>query len=959
MSKLVFFIFSFFVLFSCKQNTNSVKSILKIHGIAIDGVAMSEETLKKGDATIDYRNDSFELKIDAEVLNVKTFFSLGNSKREITKNVIDGIPFVVNTEKDVLCKINFEGDGVLLEYKFSIHKLPKEQKLAPNLKSLTVGDKTITEIKDEMSISFSSFSERLPISWEVDKECKVSFLPELQEGMLNCSFDEDKVVFIKLKDNIEKTYKLTVRLTNANVTEDELCLTLLKVYGKEIKPIKDRNDFIISHDAPYNIPLEVLANNGASIETEPAMKNGKVEVSFNKKETLVKITCKKEGFAPRTYFLNIEREEEKASLRSLKVNGHLIEINDEMEVTTSYAKAKVLIEAVGKYGTTVSFNPSLDSENKIDLNEGQTKIIEMTVSKSGVSSHVYKLKLNRENAPSSPRPSNVESIMIAVGHDAVRNFSEIDRDFPSSKESAKYEINRANEYTLRIEKLNAADVITVIGSDGKEIEVKKTEGLVSFYNITLKEVDTEKSSIEEIKIKIEEHNMQEKTVTCKMCFQGAWAEAFKRPVAEIGTTKFEPLLTKINYLSEGGLLGLKLEAYDPLSTLTKEDGENFPAYVNVGDDVVEIGFVLTTVTDRKIRNRVRFKKAVKEERTLLEYLKFYPKDPDLVNGAFTEYSKRLSPLFTADVEQYNLELEAGDNKIFFDLKPIIKEADVKVYIDNRSVNKEEYFKDLYGNKVELYALEISPNETKTLQIEVTSDSDSSIRKNYIIKVVSPDDGIVAKFDATFFDSNEKKLLTLPAIGKNRGVRLPPQDYNGGSIKFKLEAKAEGITFLAKQAVIKFNKEGKIEKYENEKIIAIDSDNSASINTEIGMNYIVIQATARNGITKLTKIYEVYKFNATNKIRFELTDGKKTKTIEPTQYQIIEDLSLTAPITFKGFAGDNAKFVIQAFSDYQAKEPFKVQRNSPTEFSIPQIPKIILLGVIMPDNAQLYYAIFFK
>ena len=160
-------------------------------------------------------------------------------------------------------------------------------------------------------------------------------------------------------------------------------------------------------------------------------------------------------------------------------------------------------------------------------------------------------------------------------------------------------------------------------------------------------------------------------------------------------------------------------------------------------------------------------------------------------------------------------------------------------------------------------------------------------------------------------------------------------------------------------MIKFNKEGKIEKYENEKIIAIDSDNSASINTEIGMNYIVIQATARNGITKLTKIYEVYKFNTTNKIRFELTDGKKTKTIEPTQYQMIEDLSLTAPITFKGFAGDNAKFVIQAFSDYQAKEPFKVQRNSPTEFSIPQIPKIILLGVIMPDNAQLYYAIFFK
>ena len=959
MRKISFFIFSFLVLFSCKQNSPSVKSILKLRSIAIDGIAMSEEILKKGNATIDYKNDSFELKLDAEVFNVKAFFSLEDDKVEITKNVIDGIPYIVNTTEDVLCKINFEGEGISTEYKFNIHRLPKEQKTAPNITSLTIGEEKNIEIKDEISVSFSSFSERVPISFETDKECKVSFSPELQEGMLVCSFDKDTEFEIRLKGDKSKIYKLTVRLTNANVTEDELRLTFLKVYGKEIKPIKDRNDVVLSYDAPYNVPVEILANNGAVIETIPPIKNGKIEVPFNKKETFVKITCKKDGFTPRTYFLNIEREQEKAELRSLKVNGHLIEIKSEMNVSTTYSKAKALIEAIGKYGTNVSFNPSLDSEDKIDLSEGQTKKIEITVTKPNVSSSLYILNLTREVAPSSPRPSNVESIMISVGLNATRNFSEIDKDFPSKKESAKYEINRANEYTLRIEKLNDTDVITVTGSSGDVIEANRKEGLVSFYNLTLKEiVEPNESSIEEIKIKIEEHNMQEKTVSCKMCFKGALAQAFKRPVAEIGKTQFEPLLTKINYLSEGGRLMLMLEAFDPFSSVKQEDGSDFPAYINVGDEIAEIGFVITTVTDEEIHSKVRFKKATGEERTLLEYLKFYPKEPDIVDGFFNEYSKRLSPLFTAEGQQYELELEAGDDKVFFDLAPIIKDSDVKVYFGNNLVDREEYFNN-NGKKFYLYAFEISPKETKTLSIEVRSDLDSSIKKTYTVKVSSPDDDIVAKFDATFFNSNGEKLLTVSAAGKKRGIRLPPQDYNGGAIKMKLEGKASGMTFIAKRSIVIFNTKGEVDKVVKEEVLTLDGENTATITTETGMNYIVIQGTARNGITKLTKIYEVYKFTQSNKVRFELSDSKNTKSIVPEHYQMLETLLLSTPITFKGFAGNGAKFAIQAYSDVQGINSFKVARVSDTEFTIPQIPHLIMLGVIMPDNTPLFYAIFFK
>jgi len=94
--------------------------------------------------------------------------------------------------------------------------------------------------------------------------------------------------------------------------------------------------------------------------------------------------------------------------------------------------------------------------------------------------------------------------------------------------------------------------------------------------------------------------MLEKTVSCKMCFQGIYAEATKRPEAVIldkgDAGKFEPLLTKINYLSEVGRLSLMLEAYDPLSTLTQEGGQPFPVTFDVGEDIVEVPFVFKNVS---------------------------------------------------------------------------------------------------------------------------------------------------------------------------------------------------------------------------------------------------------------------------------------------------------------------------------------------------------------------------
>lgn len=979
MKKIVVIFGMMLLIFACKQNKPGVVDILKINSISVDGKVLSTNELKDGSAKVDYRDGEFELLIDAEIANVKAMLKVGNSEKEITENVINHLPFAATANEDVDCKITFTGDALgTVEYKFKAYKLVKNDEEVPHLISLKVAGKEIvaSDIKDEMSLSLSSLTERLPVEYKTDKECTVRFSPALNEGMLVAPFGTTTEFHINLKGKVKKTYKLSVYVENGNVTSSELSLTFLKVNGGEIKPIEEVNRLHIAYDAPYNIAIEALANNGVTPKFSPELQNGKVGVGFNSGVQEVKIHLEKEGFISRSYSVVIERAKEKPELKRLTVNGHVVEIKDEMNVETSYSKQDVSIEAVGKFGTSVQFNPNL-TNGKIAIGEGATKRIDITVTKPGLSPQIYTLNLTRAARPTSPRPSKVESVMIASGLGATSNFEELSTRFPNEDETVKYGVV-LTEYTLKVERLNENDDIElkkiVVKKEGnqetteeKDVAVAKTEGATLFYNITLTDRDANKSSIDKFKLVIKENGMQKKEVEFNLCFEGSYAQAFKHPIAKLDNgVEFEPLLTKMNYLNKKGKLYLLLLAYDPLSKVTQNNGQDFSNFsIDILDDyVVEVPFVLTTCTGREVKSHVSFKVASGKERCLLDYLKFYPETPDIYNGNFLVYGNLPSPRFRPEDNNYKLELNPGDWELFFDCAPTIKEASMRVLINGSEIGQVEYYKSEKG-EIKLYKLGIKPNEIKTISIRLVSDVDSSIENVYKIDVISPDDASVATFKATFHDSNNKELKTLPAIKKKeRGIRLPPQEHTDGEISMKLEAKTDGVKFVAQQWLVEFNEKGNAqikEKYD----LPLDSNNRAVIRTPVGMTFIAVQAKARNGFSTETKVYEIYKFSPTNKVYFELgsaREGASLTRIDMSDWQAIISLSASAPITFRGHVGSGTegKFAIATYEDYQASKPIKpIAKGDFKEFTIPNDPKLMIVGVVMPDNATLYYALFIK
>ncbi len=979
MKKFAFIVGMLLLMFSCKQNKQGVvKEILKINSISVDGKNLSVEELKNGSAQIECKDRQFVFVVDAEIANVKALFQVGSRERDITENVINRLPFIAEIDKDAKCKLTFIG-AVLgtIEYRFEVHKVSKNEMQTPHLTFLKIGEKEITasEIKDEMSVSFSSLTERLPVEYKTDSECIVKFLPGLEEGMLISPFGRTTDVYINLEGKEKKNYKLSLYIENGNVTSHDLALTFLKVNGGEIKPVEEVTKVNLAYDAPYNIAIEALANNGVVPRFVPELQNGKIGVGFNEGVKEVKIYLEKKGFASRTYSVVVEREEEKPTLKSLTVNGHAVQIADEMNVHTSYSKDNVLIMAVGRFGTNVRFDPPLVND-AMAIAEGATKKVEIIVEKDGLTPRKYTLNVIRDVRPTDPRPSRVESVMIASGLDATANFEDLSPQFPNEADAVKYAII-LTEYTLKVERLNPSDNIVLKKivrtkvndkEDIKEEEVSATNtvGATSFYNIVIKDRDTNKSSIDEFKLVMEENGMLKKEVTFSLCFEGAYAQAFRRPQATIGDVSFEPLLTKMNYLSKSGRLNFRLVAFDPLSKVTQENGNDFSNFsIEVSDDsVVQVPFILTTCTGREVKSSVSFKMASGKERCLLEYLKFYPEKPDINNGNFLMYSNLPSPRFRPEDNKYKLELNPGDWELFFDCNAVIKEAEMTVSVDGVEVTKSEYYKDKNG-VINLYKLEVLPNEIKTIEIKLTSDIDSSIENIYKIDVIAPDDGSVATFEASFHDSNGVEMKTLPAISKkDRGIRLPPQDLTGGEIKMELKAKSDGVKFIAQQWVIEFNSQGKAqikEKYE----LKLDEENRAVIRTGVGMTFIAVQALARNGFSKETKVYEIYRFNKTNKVFFEIgaktTAGTLTR-IEMDHWQKIITVSASAPLTFKGHIGSetDGKFALATYEDYQASKPFKsIDSGDHREFTIPNNPRIIIVGVVMPDNATLYYALFLK
>lgn len=944
---------------SCKQRVQEPKSILRLRSITLNGIAPSEADLKSGAAKVIYEKNSFLLKIDAELLNVKVFIknkgAQGGEAVDITSKVINKEPVTVSVKKTENFSITFSHEGkILTEYKFTAEPASS----APGgdnkvrLISLTLNGQSV-EIKDGMRAEIKSASDRVAVKAETDIPAKLFFTPELSDGKIHAPLNEETELSLTIvgSGGFSKTYKLFIKNINITESENGMGLKSLKINGKKVPSLKGNIDVSAEYEAPSMISVEAEAFNNADVKFEPPLLNGKMPLGFGGYKAALIITVEKEGFAPSVYNVSVTRAKKKAELRSLTVNGHLLEINEEMHVSVSYERDKAVINAVGKKDTQIAFDPPLISE-AVALAEGENKDVTITVSGAGMESSVYVLKLQRKNQPAPSSPSSLESVKIAAGHNKRINFREIDKDFPSVKDYTNYEVRGANEFTLRLEKLSIGDTIEVRDPDNKLIpadtKALDPSGLGIYYNISVN-VEIEKSTRHLFKISVQQSGMQKRDLSLVLCYDGALAEAVYM-LAEYDNTKVIPSLNRINFIPENTDVKVTIQPADSASSVKTKDGASFPVTISVGNEEKVLEFELTTISGRKVFNKLTFKTAEEEERAVIDFINFYPEKVTPGPGnTLGMYKKKLSPGFSSDIAEYVLELIPGTRKLFFDAKGIIKSAEINASYKGVNVGREVYYRHPNGSDtIEMFAFDVSPNETGTLSITAVSDKDSSIQKTYNITIVSPDDDTVTDFDIEFFTESKEQMLIIPAVGKG-GLRLPPQDHNVNSFNFKILSKADGITYKIVHAKIEYDSNG-APSYIPVKPVTLNGETGTVNGLTAGMNAVIIEASARDGKTKTVTVYEAYKFTKENKVSFEFNGN----TIEPKHYQERAG-AMNLPLRIKGL-GTDVRFAVTALDKDFAG--FKVNRISDTEFEITQkAPYVVMIGAIMPDNARLFYAIF--
>lgn len=934
-----------FMLFACNQKLPD-NAVLKISNIEIAGKSVNQDNLERGSAKIDVENGRFGLKISAKLYKVKISLIANGEIDDITEQVVNGKTQVCSfngsagDEKKYEIVFKNEEGKILKHYKFTaVYKLKSDSVLV--LKKLAVNGQSVS-IANEMTVEVDSYSERVSISVETANNQNVIFDPPLEDGKFYSPFNQKSLLQILVSDGYEENYyKLFVTVRKFSPTEfsDNIALKTLTVNNEKVLPISNEMHVFVPNDAAEEIPITASAFNDAEVTFDPPLNNGTINLGLVTSVRKMRITSEKAGYPSMIYSLTVERRRPRAELKSISVNGYSIALDEEMNYELSCGRDEAVIDALGKVDTNITFTPPLSVGNKIAIAPGQTVDLVVTVKKQNCEDSNYKLKLHRADAPAAGSPSRLEGVLIAPGHNQEKFFQTISKEFPAVEDSAIYAIEAAKDYTLKVNRIWQDDVVEV-KVNGKIVNVSKTEGHSLFYNISLEEIAPKESSKQDVEISVVEKNMQSKTFALSMCYDGSLAEGIFIE-AEYGNEVFRPYFSDVNFIPNPGYVKLSVIPADKMSVVKTSDNEDFPIEFPVNETSVTKEFTLTTISGKKLTRQVTFKAAAEAERAYLESIYFYPEKPqrDYSGYSFKLYKNQLNPRFNKRVYDYTLNLVPGTHKLFADFVPVVKDSSLlSVKIDGNDVTKEVYYNNLMsGESISFYSFEVLPDEEKTLTVTVTSDR--NISKTYTIKIISPTDEQVTDFDVEFLKDG-KPLLAVTPIGTG-GLRLPPQDYTEESISFKIKPGADGMHFGIAKYIQK-------DKDEFEKVEDIPLSQNAKLNLTTGLNILVIEAKSRDESKIERRVFEVYKFTKDNKVWFNINDNE----LIPTHYMLLSG-KLTSPVQFKGF-GKDVRFALTAL-DKDDKQ-MKIDRLSDSEFTIHDKPKIIMVGVIMPDEVKLYYAI---
>lgn len=325
------------------------------------------------------------------------------------------------------------------------------------LSSLSISGASIDFKSNITEYSIDSLDQSVITISATSSDASSTITGDLGEQKLEYGKNIFKVT-VTSEDGNSTTYTINIYRPSGNSSLDSLSVEGINV---EFNSEKLNYDLIINSDK-----INITATTSSS--TSKVEGTGEKKLEYGKNEFKIIVTA--ENGSKRTYILNITRYDTNNTLKSIKINGEEVKINDNKEITFTTKLDKIKIEANANSDRVKSITGTGDENIVYGANE-----FEIIVTAENGDIRTYKLVVNRlSDNRLSKLTINGKDIDLK---DNIYNYNfEVDSDIDKVKIDAKLQDEKnkfVDGYGSRtinnLESNKTKVVLKIKGQDGNDV----------------------------------------------------------------------------------------------------------------------------------------------------------------------------------------------------------------------------------------------------------------------------------------------------------------------------------------------------------------------------------------------------------------------------------------------------------------------------------------------------------
>lgn len=325
------------------------------------------------------------------------------------------------------------------------------------LSSLSISGASIDFKSNITEYSIDSLDQSVITISATSSDASSTITGDLGEQKLEYGKNTFKVT-VTSEDGNNTTYTINIYRPSSNSSLDSLSVEGTNI---EFNSEKLNYDLIINSDK-----INITATTSSS--TSKVEGTGEKKLEYGKNEFKIIVTA--ENGSKRTYILNITRYDTNNTLKSIKINGEEVKINDNKEITFTTKLDKIKIEANANSDRVKSITGTGDENIVYGANE-----FEIIVTAENGDIRTYKLVVNRlSDNRLSKLTINGKDIDLK---DNIYNYNfEVDSDIDKVKIDAKLQDEKnkfVDGYGSRtinnLESNKTKVVLKIKGQDGNDV----------------------------------------------------------------------------------------------------------------------------------------------------------------------------------------------------------------------------------------------------------------------------------------------------------------------------------------------------------------------------------------------------------------------------------------------------------------------------------------------------------